>query len=402
MELVDGASLLDLLNSLSEKQQKMPEARMWSIFSQMCLALRYIHKERQVVHRDLTPSNVMISTEGVVKLADFGLARQRMGTNSVFNSVVGSVLYQCPEIVQHKEYGEKADIWSLGCILYQVAMLRPPFEGNNPLVVASAIVEGNYAQIDGKGYEPLLVEVVTRLLCVEPAERPDIDQVASLISPILMEELARVSKAEYNLRAEVHLERDWRHRLEREASRNKEAVHRLFARHHLGATQHKGETLRSGHAGDASSFFRETLDVSQPRRSAQPRSPMLSISSSRIREIHDPCSRILNQLHKLLFISQLPPSIEGELSIERRVIERYQRELFSHRGRCRGRNLKHELHKLMSGSKEIIDLAFRSPISPGDSGSSFGVTQHLSYADLQHHIEQVLSQSGYYALVAAD
>ena len=91
-----------------------------------------------------------------------------------------------------------------------------------------------------------------------------------------MEELARVSKAEYNLRAEVHLERDWRHRLEREASRNKEAVHRLFARHHLGATQHKGETLRSGHA-TAQSAFSERHSL-QPRRSAQPRSPMLSIS----------------------------------------------------------------------------------------------------------------------------
>lgn len=108
MELVEGATLLDHINSLAEKGQTVPEARIWSLFTQICLALRYIHKEKHVVHRDLTPSNIMINVDGVVKLADFGLARQRMGTNSVMDSVVGTVLYQCPEIIQHEAYGEKA------------------------------------------------------------------------------------------------------------------------------------------------------------------------------------------------------------------------------------------------------------------------------------------------------
>ena len=97
-----------------------------------------------MVHRDLSPSNLMITEDDVVKLADFGLAKQRMGTNSVMESVVGTVLYQCPEIVQHESYSDKADIWSLGCILYQMASLKPPFEGGNPLVVANKIVEGSY------------------------------------------------------------------------------------------------------------------------------------------------------------------------------------------------------------------------------------------------------------------
>ena len=58
------------------------------------------------------------------------------------DSVVGTVLYQCPEIIQAETYGEKADVWALGCILYQMATLRPPFEGGNPLVVANNIVDG--------------------------------------------------------------------------------------------------------------------------------------------------------------------------------------------------------------------------------------------------------------------
>ena len=164
MELVEGATLLDHINSLAEKGLAFAEQRIWSIFTQVspatahrqhlaasprlpvflvscfasarargdssgsptssgaltvvrpthaqvCLALRYIHKEKNVVHRDLTPSNIMINVDGDVKLADFGLARQRLGTNSVMESVVGSVLYQCPELIQHEAYSEKADIW---------------------------------------------------------------------------------------------------------------------------------------------------------------------------------------------------------------------------------------------------------------------------------------------------
>lgn len=387
MELVEGATLLDHLNSLAEKGQTMPEDRIWSFFTQMCLALRYIHKEKQVVHRDLTPSNILITADSVVKLADFGLAKQRMGTNSVMDSVVGTVLYQCPEIIQHETYGEKADIWSLGCILYQTAMLRPPFEGSNPLVVASAIVEGKYPPLNDS-YQPLLAEVVSRLLCVEPSERPDVDAVSSLISPVLMAELGRVSKAEHTLRAEVHMERDWRQRHEREASRNKEAVHRLFARHQLGTSQRA-----------AGGMQRDALEPSPLRRSVQAsRSPMLSISPSRIREIHDPCSRILNQLHKILFISQLPPSMEGELSAERQLIDKYKRELFSHRNHYRGRNLKDELHKVMSGSQEMIDLAFRSPTADADPSSGYAAKQRISYEELQRYIEQVLAETGYYAL----
>ena len=64
------------------------------------------------------------------------------------NSAVGTVLYTCPEIVQGRNWSDKADIWSLGCILYQMATLRPPFAGSNPLSVARAIVERGYDPID--------------------------------------------------------------------------------------------------------------------------------------------------------------------------------------------------------------------------------------------------------------
>ena len=428
MELVEGATLLDHITSLTEKKQCMPLERIWSLFTQMCLALRYIHKEKNVVHRDLTPSNIMIAADGVVKLADFGLARQKMGTNSVMESVVGTVLYQCPEIIQHEQYGEKADIWSLGCVLYQMAMLRPPFEGGNPLIVANNIVEGTFPPLTAETYPPdgLLSIVVNRLLEPEPTRRPDIDIVAALISPVLMAELGRVSKAEHTLRAEVHTEREWRQQQEKEASRNKKAVHQLFARHNLesrGRATAGGRCIASGpppagssgaaHAGGAlgSGSLMPSGASHEPsplRRSMPSRSPMLSISPSRIKEITDPMTRVLNQLHKILFICQLPPSTEGELSAERGLIEKYKRELFSHRNHYRGRNLKDELHKLMHGAHEMIDLAFRAPVvdisdaTNVNSVSARQAQQRISYEDLQKQIEAVLEVTGYYALQERD
>jgi hypothetical protein len=128
---------------------------------------------------------------------------------------------------------------------------------------------------------------------------------------------------------------------------------------------------------------------------------MLSISPNRIREINDPCSRILNQLHKILFISQLPPSMEGELSAQRQVVEKYKRALFSHRRLAvhqRGWNLKDELNKLVSGSQEVINLTFYSPtVVHEDAKGASAVKQRITYEELQHFIEQVLSETGYYS-----
>eukprot|EP00002_Diphylleia_rotans_P032632 TRINITY_DN6865_c0_g1_i1.p1 TRINITY_DN6865_c0_g1~~TRINITY_DN6865_c0_g1_i1.p1 ORF type:complete len:679 (-),score=129.85 TRINITY_DN6865_c0_g1_i1:16-2052(-) len=102
MELVDGASLLDHLNSLKEKGLRMEEGKMWKIFTQICMALKYIHKDKKIVHRDITPSNIMINSQQQVKLADFGLARQRRTDASMMKSVVGTILYSWFVIYGHQ------------------------------------------------------------------------------------------------------------------------------------------------------------------------------------------------------------------------------------------------------------------------------------------------------------
>eukprot|EP00736_Rhodelphis_marinus_P011372 Rmarinus@m.717 len=206
MELVEGSSLLDHLNSRAEKGERIGEQKVWHLFVQMCMALKYVHIEKRIVHRDLTPSNVMIDINGQIKIADFGLASQRQNAGSVMESMCGTMMYACPEIVQSRPYTFKADVWSLGCILYQLAMLKAPFAGSNLLVVARRIVEGDYDPLE-ETYTKRLRRVVVALLEPDPAKRPDMLQVSELIAPVLMDELLQLTLKQRELDGMIEFER---------------------------------------------------------------------------------------------------------------------------------------------------------------------------------------------------
>ena len=94
------------------------------------------------MHRDLNPSNIMVDSRGNLKVADFGLAKGISQSLNMHNSFLGTLAYSCPQIVQNEQYNQKADIWSLGCIIFEIMSLKPPFSGNNPLFLAKTIVSG--------------------------------------------------------------------------------------------------------------------------------------------------------------------------------------------------------------------------------------------------------------------
>uniref|UniRef100_A0A1I8J9C8 Protein kinase domain-containing protein n=1 Tax=Macrostomum lignano TaxID=282301 RepID=A0A1I8J9C8_9PLAT len=183
MELIEGASLMEFFVSMREKGLKFEEDRVWFIFVQIVLALRYLHKEKDIVHRDLSPNNIMLGEDDHVTITDFGLAKQKRKDCSKMISVVGTMVYACPEIVQSQPYGEKADIWSIGCVLYHMAALKAPFDSSNMLNLATRIVEGSYDPTPLQNhFSKQLLDVVAACLTVDSERRPDIVGVASLMA----------------------------------------------------------------------------------------------------------------------------------------------------------------------------------------------------------------------------
>uniref|UniRef100_A0A8B9VTP7 Serine/threonine-protein kinase Nek10 n=1 Tax=Anas zonorhyncha TaxID=75864 RepID=A0A8B9VTP7_9AVES len=419
MELIDGVPLGEHFNSLKEKQQRFTEERIWHIFIQLCLALRYLHKEKRIVHRDLTPNNVMLGDKDKVTVTDFGLAKQKQ-ENSKLASVVGTILYSCPEVVKSEPYGEKADVWAAGCILYQMATLNPPFYSTNMLSLATKIVGAVYEPVPDGLYSEKVSLTIKRCLTPDAETRPDIVEVSSLLSDVMMKYLDVLSTSHLMLEKKMERERRRTQRYFMEANRNAVTCHRQLStlpqKHYeklslLSSTNgtptcktefseniyipaesfqsacgknedeertyeeiliENNSTLENTEKGMFSELDDEpdVLDNSSssslshlkespfdyieglgsrlrpgnfvPVIESKFTSTGIAVSQRKVRQINDPVQQILIQLHKIIFITQLPPALQCNL--KRRVIERFKKSLFSqHSSPC---NLKSEMKKV--------------------------------------------------------
>ena len=88
---------------------------------------------------------------------------------------VGTPYYMSPELINEKEYDEKTDIWSLGCVIYELASLRPPFEASNQVALALKINSGKYSRIPLK-YSDDLFAIIRSMLRLDPTKRPSVDE----------------------------------------------------------------------------------------------------------------------------------------------------------------------------------------------------------------------------------
>lgn len=126
LELADGGDLSKLIRYFQKRNQLLNERTILKYFTQVCLAVKYIHSKR-ILHRDIKPANIFMTSDGCVKLGDFGLGRFFSQNTRDAHSIVGTFYYMAPERIRECGYGFSSDIWSLGCVLYELITLNSPF-----------------------------------------------------------------------------------------------------------------------------------------------------------------------------------------------------------------------------------------------------------------------------------
>ena len=197
MELVEGLSLGEYLSYLKDNNRLIDKEIAIKIILQVVSGLRYMHKKAHVIFRDLNPNNIMLDYSFNVKLIDFGLTIEEGKTlgkiSTVLNQSVqyvfeGSVMYSSPEVMKNEIISYESDIWALGCIIYEMIKLKPPFTGDNSLTVANNVCEGIYEKLKEKDFqEKDIIKLVENCLLVDVKKRYNIDNVCQLLGPFLFD-----------------------------------------------------------------------------------------------------------------------------------------------------------------------------------------------------------------------
>lgn len=181
IEWAERGDLKRIIKRAQAEESVIEESRVWEYLFQMAGALQHMH-ERRIMHRDLKPANIMITADGSLKLGDLGLGRSLSSQTLEAYSRVGTPLYMSPEVLKSEGYDWKSDVWSLGCIVYELMALRSPFKSDEEKMslydLFQTINKGQYPPLPER-YSAELRALVDTMLLLDPNQRSAITDVTA-------------------------------------------------------------------------------------------------------------------------------------------------------------------------------------------------------------------------------
>ncbi|NWW43483.1 NEK11 kinase, partial [Pedionomus torquatus] len=203
-DIFQGGDLDFKIQEYKEARKIFSQRQIIDWFIQLLLGVNYMH-ERQILHRDLKAKNIFLKNN-LLKIGDFGVSRLLMGSCDLATTFTGTPYYMSPEVLKHQGYNTKSDIWSLGCILYEMCCMNHAFTGQNFLSVVLKIVEGNTPSLPDI-YPSELNAVLCSMLNKNPSLRPAAAEILKI--PYIDEQLKDIQYKFTNMTAKDKA-LDWR------------------------------------------------------------------------------------------------------------------------------------------------------------------------------------------------
>ena len=176
MEYADKGDLLQLINERKKTKNYFTEQEVWKIFIQLLNGLKALH-DFKILHRDIKSANVFLFKGGICKLGDLNVSK--VARKGLGYTQTGTPYYASPEVWEERPYDSKSDVWSLGCVMYEMITLRPPFQAKSMEELYKKVMRGNYPKISSK-YSEDLSDAIKLMIQVEAGARPSCEELLKM------------------------------------------------------------------------------------------------------------------------------------------------------------------------------------------------------------------------------
>jgi NIMA (never in mitosis gene a)-related kinase len=189
MEYASKGDLLQMINNHKKNNTRFTEEEIWKYLVQAVKGLKALHN-RNILHRDIKSANIFITSENKVQLGDLNVSKV---VHSLAYTQTGTPYYASPEVWRDLPYDSKSDIWSLGCVIYEMCALDPAFKSKDMKELFSKVVKGRYNEIPNV-YSSDLASVIRCMLQVKPILRPSCEKILEM--PLVRKNVAVENEGE--------------------------------------------------------------------------------------------------------------------------------------------------------------------------------------------------------------